>query len=54
MNRLFAFIRDSAWTWGGAIIVLATLSGSTRTIGLWITISAFVVQLFAFGLSGDE
>jgi hypothetical protein len=54
MNKFASFIRDSAWTWGGAVIVLVTLSGDTRTIGLWISISAFVGQLVGFLLAGDE
>jgi hypothetical protein len=54
MNKFMSFIRDSAWTWGGAIIVLVTLSGNTRTIGLWITLAAFFGHAVASLLSGDE
>jgi hypothetical protein len=53
MNKLFAFVRDSAWTWGGAIIVLVTLSGATRAIGLYITVAAFLAQLLGFIFGGD-
>lgn len=54
MNKLFLFLRDSAWTWGGAVVVLVTLSGQTRTYGLWISVVAFGVQLVGFLGSGDE
>jgi hypothetical protein len=54
MNKFMSFIRDSAWTWGGAVIVLVTLSGKTQTLGLWITGAAFLGHATAFMLSGDE
>lgn len=55
MRKVFEFVRDSAWTWGGAVIVLVTLSGSTRTICLWITAVAFFGNLVTYLLTaGDE
>jgi hypothetical protein len=54
MRRFLEFVRDSAWTWGGGAIVLVTLSGSTRLVCLWITLVAFVGNLLAFLLAGDE
>lgn len=53
MNKFFKFVRDSSWTWGGAIIVLVTLSGNTRMIGLYITLLAFVAQVLG-ELFGEE
>lgn len=53
MSKWFAFMRDNAWTWGGAIIVLVTLSGWTRTVGLWITLGSFVVNLLGTVLGDD-
>jgi hypothetical protein len=53
MSKFFKFVRDSSWTWGGAVIVLVTLSGSTRTIGLYITLVAFAGQVFG-QLFGEE
>ena len=54
MSKFLSFARDSVWTWGGGIIVLVTLSGSTQMIGLWITIIAFMVQLLGFVFGDDE
>jgi hypothetical protein len=54
MRRFLEFVRDSAWTWGGAVIVLVTLSGPTRLVCLWITLAAFLGNLVSFLLAGDE
>jgi len=49
-----------AWTLAGAITVLITLSGSTRTQGLWISGVAFAIHLVGvllkafFGKNKDE
>ena len=53
MSKFFKFVRDSSWTWGGAIIVLVTLSGETQMIGLYITLVAFAGQVLG-QLFGDE
>ena len=53
MSKFLKFVRDSSWTWGGAVIVLVTLSGSTRMIGLYITLLAFVAQVIG-QLFGEE
>ena len=53
MKRFLGFVRDSAWTWGGAIIVLVTLSGATQAIGLWITGIAFMAHFLGW-FFGDE
>jgi len=40
-----------AWTLGGSGTVLITLSGQTRTWGIWITVASLVVHLIgAFAL----
>ena len=53
MSKFLKFARDSSWTWGGAIIVLVTLSGETQMIGLYITVVAFAVQVIG-ELFGEE
>lgn len=34
-----------AWTLGGTALVLITLSGTTRTIGIWISVLSLAVHL---------
>ncbi len=46
VNTLTSEIHALAWTLAGAGTVLITLSGDTRTQGLWITLAALVVHLF--------
>lgn len=46
VNTLTNEIHALAWTLAGAGTVLITLSGDTRTQGLWITLAALVVHLF--------
>lgn len=53
MRKFLKFVRDSSWTWGGAVIVLVTLSGATRMIGLYITLLAFFAQVLG-QLFGEE
>jgi hypothetical protein len=51
------FIREIAalaWTLGGTGLVLITLSGSTRTLGLYISLISFVVHLAGVLLSREE
>ena len=50
LNELHAL----AWTLSGGAIVLITLSGSTRTYGLWLTIAAFVIHMFGIIVKKDD
>lgn len=43
-----------AWTLAGTGLVLITLTGSTRRLGIIISIVGLVVNLFAVALKGDE
>ena len=43
-----------AWTLAGAITVLITLSGETRTMGVWISAVALVVHLLGIVLKKGE
>ncbi len=43
-----------AWTLAGTGLVLITLTGSTRRLGIIISIVGLVVNLIAVALKGDE
>jgi hypothetical protein len=53
-KKLINEIHALAWTLGGSGIVLITLSGQTRTWGIWITIASLVVHLVGVLLKGDN
>jgi len=38
------YLRDNAWTLAGTGLVLITLSGRTRTLGMVISLAAVVLQ----------
>jgi hypothetical protein len=42
------FLEDNVWVWAGTLLVLITLSGSTRTHGLWISGMAVLISLILF------
>ncbi len=42
-----------AWTLAGAGTVLITLSGETRTMGIWISLVALVIHLFGIVIKKD-
>ena len=51
------FIREMAalaWTLGGTGLVLITLSGSTRTLGIYISILSLAVHLAGVLLSREK
>ena len=50
LNELHAL----AWTLSGGAIVLITLSGQTRTYGLWLTIAAFVIHMVGIIAKKDD
>lgn len=43
-----------AWTLAGTGLVLITLTGSTRRLGIIISIVGLVINLIAVALKGDE
>lgn len=43
-----------AWTLAGTGLVLITLTGATRRLGIIISIVGLVVNLIAVALKGDE
>lgn len=52
--KLFREIGVLSWTLGGTALVLITLSGSTRTLGLWIAGVSFVVHMLGAMFSGGD
>jgi hypothetical protein len=54
MKRFAGEFAGLVWTLAGTALVLITLSGKTRTMGLWISAAALVLNLVALALSGEE
>lgn len=44
IKKLLGETSALAWTLGGTALVLITLSGATRTIGIWISVLSLVVH----------
>jgi hypothetical protein len=43
-----------AWTLAGALTVLITLSGETRTMGIWISAAALVIHLLGIIVKKED
>lgn len=54
MKRFWGEVAGLVWTLAGTALVLITLSGTTRTMGLWISAIALILNLVAIFQSGDE
>lgn len=54
MEKLRKELLGLIWTLAGTGLVLITLSGSTRTTGIWISIVAIVLSLLNAVLSKDD
>jgi len=53
--KLVRYITEQAWTLAGTGLVLITLSGSTRTAGIWMSVAAVVLHFASYFLpDGDE
>jgi hypothetical protein len=48
IRKLFMEVSGLAWTMGGTGLVLITLSGSTRSVGVWISISSFALHMLGW------
>ena len=48
------FISDNVWVWAGTGLVLITLSGQTRKLGVFLSVSAVAIHLVATLLTKDE
>jgi hypothetical protein len=47
-------LSDLSWTLAGTALVLITLSGQTRTYGLWISGIALTVYFFGMLISSND
>ena len=54
LKKIVKEFHSLAWTLAGAITVLITLSGETRTLGMWISIIALSVHLFGIAIKKDD
>lgn len=54
LSKVMSEIKELAWTIGGTGLVLITLSGQTRTWGIYISVASLVIHLIATVLSGDD
>jgi hypothetical protein len=54
MENVKKELKGLIWTLAGTGLVLITLSGSTRTTGIWISVAAIVLSLGSAYLSKDE
>ena len=53
-TKLASEIHALAWTLAGAGTVLITLSGDTRTQGIWITLAALAIHLLGVLIKKDS
>jgi hypothetical protein len=54
IKKFFKETSALAWTLGGTGLVLITLSGPTRALGLWISAISLVVHFLGVLFSEDE
>lgn len=47
-------LSDLSWTLAGTALVLITLSGQTRTYGIWISVIALTVYFFGMLISSND
>lgn len=47
-------LSDLSWTLAGTALVLITLSGQTRTYGIWISAIALIVYFFGILISSND
>jgi hypothetical protein len=54
VNKWLDELKGLAWTLAGTGLVLITLTGSTRRLGIIITIVGLTVNLLAVAMKGNE
>lgn len=47
------FISDNVWVWAGTGLVLITLSGQTRRLGVILSVAAVTIHLISTFLAKD-
>lgn len=53
-RRLCVELGELSWTLGGTGLVLITLSGQTRTLGIWISVISLIVHIIGVLASSAE
>jgi hypothetical protein len=54
LGKIGEEIKNLAWTIGGTGLVLITLSGTTRTMGIIISVISFGAYIIGAVMGGDE
>ena len=54
IKKIFFETSALSWTIGGTGIVLITLSGETREMGIWISVASFVFHMIGVLLDKDN
>ena len=54
IKKFFKETSALSWTLGGTGLVLITLSGPTKVLGLWISVISLVVHFMGVLFSKDE
>lgn len=54
ISKFVKEISALAWTLGGTGLVLITLSGQTRTFGIWISVASLVLHMAGVMFSKSE
>lgn len=52
--KFVKYLSENVWVWAGTGMVLITLSGKTRSLGIWITLVAVIAHAVASTMNGDE
>jgi hypothetical protein len=52
--KLIRYVTEQAWTLAGTGLVLITLSGSTRSIGIWLSVIATVLHFASYLLPEES
>lgn len=51
---MIKFISDNVWVWAGTGLVLITLSGQTRRLGIMLSVIAVSIHVVATLLTKEE
>lgn len=54
LKKFFGEAASQAWTLGGTGLVLITLSGTTRTLGIWISAISLGLHLIGVLTNKDD
>lgn len=54
MNKFWSEFNGLIWTLAGTALVLITLSGTTRTLGVMISVIALILNVLALMFGDDE